>query len=149
MTFLRGKHKGSAAILWGENGRVRMSTATDLGFELLLMSSVKAVRRHKFYPTLSYSVKFNGTHSGRYHNVHFCMRTVWWHYYCQHHFKRCHQPHPKYTATFKGTRETQRAANSQWPHRRTYTKMRSTHCELRCLGTELNIMCVIFLHKIR
>ena len=76
MTFLRGSHKGSAAILWGENLRVRMSTVTDLGFALLLMSNVKAVRRHKFYPTLSYSVKFNGTHSGRYHNVHFFMRTV-------------------------------------------------------------------------
>ena len=76
MTFLRGKHKGSETILWGENGRVRMSTATDLGFELLLMCNVKAVRRHKFYPTLSFSVKFNGTHSGSYHNVHFFMRTV-------------------------------------------------------------------------
>ena len=53
-----------------------MSTATDLGFELLLMSTVKAVRRHKFYRTLSYSVKFNGTHSGMYHNVYPCMRTV-------------------------------------------------------------------------
>ena len=64
-----------------------MSTATDLGFELLLKSTVKAVRRHKFYPTLSYSVKFNGTHSGRYHNVHFVMRTVLM-ALCQHHFKR-------------------------------------------------------------
>ena len=88
-----------------------MSTATDLGFELLLMSTVKAVRRHKFYPTLSYSVKFNGTHSGMYHNVHPCMRTVLM-ALCQHHFKHCHQPHLKFTATFKeqGTHRWQQTA---------------------------------------